>query len=266
MARRRAAVRLPAASGWLAAASLAGFTLVALAARARPAGSGPLPATRTGTPRDLRSAPAPVDQPALRAPTGHPFRMPWSSLGWIAASLLLLGVIWLVVTLGPRLPSWGRFRSGPRPVRPDEPTPDDLARQVSDTLAGTMAQLAGGQIRDAVILCWYRLQQIAEAAGLRRFPSDTSSDLAGRLLATLPLSEEPLHRLAELYREARFSSHPIPAAAVSQARADLALLRSELAPGAGYPGGSHNGSQDSGSQDGGSQRYGSQCYGSQRDG
>jgi len=48
------------------------------------------------------------------------------------------------------------------------------------------------------------------------------------LLATLPLSEEPLSRLTALYREARFSSHPIPAAAVAQAQADLARLRSEL--------------------------------------
>lgn len=231
---RPAAARLPAASGWLAAASLAGFTLVALAARAGPAGSGPLPAGGAGTPREPRtSAPALVDRPAPSHPNGHSLPVPWSFLELLVAAAVLLAVIWLLVTLGPRLPGWRSPRRGARPVRPDEPTPDDLARQVSDTLAGTMAQLAGGQIRDAVILCWYRLQQTAEAAGLRRSPADTSAELADRLLATLPLSEEPLNRLAALYREARFSSHPIPDAAVSQARADLARLRSELAPVAG---------------------------------
>lgn len=223
-------MRIPAVSGWLAAASLAGFTLVAWAARSRPGDSGPLPAGVSATPRDQRtSAPAPVDHPALSHPNGHSLRVSWSFLELLLAAAGLLAVIWLLVTLGPRLPGWRRPRRGPRPVRPDEPAPADLARQVSDTLAGTMAQLAGGQIRDAVILCWYRLQQTAETAGLRRAPADTSSELVERLLATLPLSAQPLNRLAALYREARFSSHPIPAAAVSQAQADLARLRSELA-------------------------------------
>ncbi len=238
-------MRVPAASGWLAAASLAGFTLVALAARSRPRGSDPLPAARAGTPRDLRAVPAPIDNPVLSHPTGRGLPVPWSFLGLLLAAAVLLAVIWLLVLFGPRLPGWRRARRGPRPARPEEPTPDDLARQVSDTLAGTMAQLATGQIRDAVILCWYRLQQTAETAGLRRSPADTSAELAGRLLATLPLSEEPLNRLAALYREARFSSHPIPDSAVAQARADLARLRSELTLAASVrrPDGDHSGDQ-----------------------
>lgn len=224
-----AAARFPAVSGWLAAASLAGFVLVALAARSRPGSSGAPVGGGFGTPHAPRtSAAVPVDRPVLSHPNGRGVPVPWSFLGLLLAAAALLAVIWLVVVLGPRLPGWPRPRRGPRPVHPDEPTPADLARQVSDTLAGTMAQLAGGQIRDAVILCWYRLQQTAEAAGLRRSPSDTPAELAEKLLATLPLSEEPLSRLTALYREARFSSHPIPAAAVVQAQADLARLRSEL--------------------------------------
>jgi hypothetical protein len=228
-------VRVPAGSGWLAAASLAAFTLVAWAARARPGGSGALPATgRAGAPSGLVSSPTPpVDNPALSHPRGDGLPVPWSFLGLLLAAAALLAVIWLLVLFGPRLPGWQRPGRGRRPIRPDEPAPADLARQVSDTLGGTLTGLAGGQIRDAVILCWYRLQQTAEAAGLRRSPADTSAELADRLLATLPLSEEPLNRLAALYREARFSSHPIPAAAVRQAQADLARLRSELAFAAG---------------------------------
>jgi hypothetical protein len=230
-----AAVRFPAATGWLAAASLTGFALVALAARAGPSsyGSGPA-AGEHGTPSGLITSPSPpVDQPAFSHPNGHALGVPWSFLGLVVGSLLLLAVIALLVALVPRLPRWQRpRRRRPRPVQPVEPAPDDLVRQVSDTLAATMSQLAGGQIRDAVILCWHRLQQAVDAAGLPRSPADTSAELVERLLATLPLSEQPLRRLAALYSEARFSSHPIPDSAVTQARADLARLRSELVPAA----------------------------------
>ena len=258
-------MRFTAGDRWLAAATLAGFGLVAVAARARPASLGPDPAAgEHGAPRGVStSAPPPVDnclrpsmsqgrlvstaadQPArCHHPNGDTSWVPWSFLQLMVASVLLLAVIALVVALVPRLPRWRR-RSRPRraPARPVELAPDDLAREVSRTLASTMSQLAGGQIRDGVILCWHRLEQTAEAAGLRRSPADTSSELAEKLLATLPLSEAPLNRLAALYREARFSSHPIPAAAVDQARADLAQLRAELeaATAGGLPAGARHG-------------------------
>jgi hypothetical protein len=237
------AVRVPAATGWLAAVSLAGFALVALAARAGPArgGSDPVAGAR-GKPSTVVSTETLVDkcpnsgvaaslQPHRCRPPGNSSfpTPPWLLLGLLAAGALLVAAIWLVVLLGPRLPGW-RWRGRPRhaPRRPTEPAPDDLAGQVSDSFAATLAGLTGGQVRDAVILLWHRLEQTADAAGLRRSPADTSSELAERLLATLPVSPEPLHRLAALYREARFSSHPIPDAAVARARADLVQVRSEL--------------------------------------
>lgn len=226
-----AAVRFPAATGWLAAASVAGFALVALAARARPTALGSDVLTEdhgTGHPV-TRSVPPPVEGTPRGHPNGHTLRVPWSFLQMLVPSLLLLAVIGLLVALVPRLPSWRR-RSRPRraPGPLVEPAPDDLARRVSDTLGATLSGLSGGHIRDAVLLCWHRLEQAVDAAGLRRPPADTSSELVERLLATLPLSEEPLYRLAALYREARFSSHPISEQAVTQARADLARLRTEL--------------------------------------
>jgi hypothetical protein len=169
-------------------------------------------------------------------------RLPWSLVELLLLAILLVAVIGIAVVLWPELR--GRLRSRrrrPRALRPIEPAPDDLIRQVSSTLRTTMSQVAGGQVRDAVILCWRRLEETAEAAGLRRSPADTSSDLAGRLLASMPLSEAPLNRLAALYREARFSSHPISAEAVAQARADLVRLRSELEAAAGLSTGAGHG-------------------------
>jgi Domain of unknown function (DUF4129) len=233
----RAAARPRMRDGWLAAATLAGFALVALAARARPDHSG---AAATGAPRSgvpvIRTTPPPPNEgPPRVPPRGRSLhlRLPWSVIEWLLIGILLLAVIGVLVALWPQLRARGRYGRAPRRSQPMEPAPDDLIRQVSSTLRATLSQVAEGQIRDGVILCWRRLEQTAEAAGLRRSPADTSSDLAGRLLASMPLSEAPLNRLAALYREARFSSHPIPAEAVAQARADLAQLRSELEAAAG---------------------------------
>ena len=224
-------MRLRMREGWLAAATLAGFAVVALAARAGPATPGPAPtAARPSGPREPKASARPQsDQLTGVPPSGRShFRLPWTFIELVLLLTLLLAAAGLAVALWPQLKHRWRSRHRPRAGRTYDPAPDDLIRQVSGTLRTTMSQVSGGQVRDAVILCWHRLEQTAEAAGLRRSPADTSSDLAGRLLASMPLSEAPLNRLAELYREARFSSHPIPAEAIAQARADLAQLRSEL--------------------------------------
>ena len=227
-------MRLRLRHGWLAAAALAGFLLVALAARARPAPPRATPAAARPSPRDTTlPANPPTEAPPEAPPRGEThIRLPWSVIEWLLLGVLLLAAIAILVALWPQLSARLRSRRAPRRARPIDPAPDDLIRQVSSMLR-TMSQVADGQIRDGVILCWSRLEQAAEAAGLRRSAADTSSDLAGRLLASMPLSEAPLNRLAALYREARFSSHPIPAEAVVQARADLAQLRSELEAAAG---------------------------------
>ena len=227
-------MRLRVRHGWLGAAALAGFLLVALAARARPDQPRATPTAGRPSPRDTTlSANPPTEAPPEVPPEGETrFRLPWSVIEWLLLGVLLLAAIAILVALWPQLKARLRSRRAPRRPQPIDPTPDDLIRQVSSVLR-TMSQVADGQIRDGVILCWRRLEQAAEAAGLRRSAAETSSDLAGRLLASMPLSEAPLNRLAALYREARFSSHPIPAEAVAQARADLAQLRSELESAAG---------------------------------
>ncbi|HEY0167108.1 MAG TPA: DUF4129 domain-containing protein [Jatrophihabitans sp.] len=224
-------MRFNAGNGGLAAAALAGFLLVGLAARAEPEQSGAPSAVRSGGPREAATTAVPQpDQWTTPPPeaTGD-FRVPWSLIQWVLLGALLLAVLGLAVVLGPRLIAWLRSRrAASRTARPVEPAREEVLRRVPDRLRAPVTDVAQGQIRDGVILCWHRLEQAAEAAGLPRLPSETSSDLAERLLSTLPLSQAPLDRLAALYREARFSSHPIPAEAVTQARADLARLRSEL--------------------------------------
>ncbi|HEX8304979.1 MAG TPA: DUF4129 domain-containing protein [Jatrophihabitans sp.] len=232
----RLRARLGPPSAWAASATLAGFVLVALAARAGPVPSGPADAVaQPSSPSTPRATATPQSDQLTGVPPSDSgrLRVPWSLIELLLLAILLVAVIAITLVLWPQWRGRLRSRRSRQTPRPFEPAPDDLIRQVSSTLRTTMSQVAGGQVRDAVILCWRRLEETAELAGLRRSPADTSSELVDRLLASMPLSEAPLNRLAALYREARFSSHPIPAEAVAQARADLVRLRSELEAAAG---------------------------------
>jgi hypothetical protein len=232
----RAATRLRSRDGWLAAATLAGFGLVALASRARRRPATPELVSRPSAPLTPSATAHPPARDAVNVrppPPGH-FRLPWSLVELILGATVLLAVIGLLVAFGPRMPALlrsrrRRHRLRRTPGQPAEQAPDDLVRRVSETLRLTMSQVAQGQARNGIILCWHRLEELADEAGFARSPADTSTDLASRLLYGLPLSAEPLNRLAALYREARFSSHPLGTEAIQQARADLAQLRSELA-------------------------------------
>jgi hypothetical protein len=72
------------------------------------------------------------------------------------------------------------------------------------------------------------LERAAADAGTHRAAPDTPSELAGRLIDRHAVSSAPLLRLADLYREARFSRHELPESARTEARAALEQLRAEL--------------------------------------
>ena len=67
-----------------------------------------------------------------------------------------------------------------------------------------------------------------ERAGLPRRASETSSEYALRILDLADADTVPVSRLAELYREARFSDHPITEEHRSEALTALAAIRRSL--------------------------------------
>jgi hypothetical protein len=84
--------------------------------------------------------------------------------------------------------------------------------------------------RQAVIVCWVRLEQAAAAAGTPRAPGDTPAELVTRLLAGHQVSAAVLYALAEVYRLARYATHTVDTVMRDQARAALQQLRTELSP------------------------------------
>jgi hypothetical protein len=142
----------------------------------------------------------------------------------LAVALVVAYLIWLVVR------SW--LESATRRPGTSSSGAGTLTRReaVLAAVDASIAELAreDGDARSAVIACWVRLEDVAEAAGTIREPGDTPSELVTRLLGDHQVSAGVLTSLADLYRTARYSALPIQTSMRDQARSALIQLRAEL--------------------------------------
>ena len=145
--------------------------------------------------------------------------------------LLLTGTVLLVVALGSR---WLAMRRTAVEVEPD--TADEQRAEVELLVAAVDAadvELRGSaDPREAGLAAYAAMARQLSHGLARRGRGPRSSDTAGELLdhavgAGL-VSGAPAHTLTELFREARFSQHPIGEEARTTARECLAEVRSEL--------------------------------------
>jgi hypothetical protein len=193
----------------------------------RPTPGTPDPTTGGGTLPD--ELPTPAD------PTGDreqgSFRL---TLTGVLSALLLLAAAVLAVAIAARLRLVMRRRRrrddtglrGPAgvPAEVEEPDVEELAR----VLGQQIEEIGLGAPRNAIVATWVALEQAAERAGVPRFPTDTSTDLAVRMLGSHVIERRPMDELAELYREARFSEHELTEQHRTSARACLERLRAQL--------------------------------------
>ena len=105
----------------------------------------------------------------------------------------------------PRL-RWPRRRRRP-PT--DFDVLDEVAASVTADADAQLAALHRGAPRNAIVECWLRLEAAVIAAGVDRAPADTSAELTQRVLSTHHVDRAAISALAALYREARFSEHPM---------------------------------------------------------
>ena len=87
--------------------------------------------------------------------------------------------------------------------------PDRLKQAISDDAVEQDRQLHEGDARNAIVAAWARFEVQGRAAGVDRHPWETSSEYALRILDRVSADSGAVNRLAGLYREARFSEHPI---------------------------------------------------------
>lgn len=112
----------------------------------------------------------------------------------------------------------------PLPVADAEEEPESVETALVDSLAG----LDEGSPRNAVVACWIRLEEMATSQGLPRHESDTPAEFVARALDAYRLDRVALERLADLYREARFSEHPLTEEHRTRARTCLERLVEEV--------------------------------------
>lgn len=162
--------------------------------------------------------------------------------GWVMPVVLgagaLLALVLLMVLLGAVLHTSSRFRRRSLRARaPAKPGAPDIGAEVVAALDAGLQQLdeSDSDPRRAVIACWVRLEGAASAAGTKRLPGDTSTDLVLRLLAGHSLSAAVLTGFADVYRQARYASHEVDERMREQAKAALGRLREELTGVAGVP-------------------------------
>ena len=150
--------------------------------------------------------------------------------------LALRIVLWTLIALATALVVAKFWRERPsfrwRRRRPPEEPFDllaDVAESITADAAAQREALQTGAPRDAIVVCWLRLEASVVAAGVERRPSDTSTELVERVLAEHQVNPTSLAVLAGLYREARFSEHQMTEASRATAISALDQVHAGLA-------------------------------------
>lgn len=142
--------------------------------------------------------------------------VPTHDLSWIGV-LVQVVLLALIVALVARLGwlAWRRMRErrrpGQGPVADFElvSAPESVARDVVTGAQDQFDLLLSGAPRNGIVAAWERFEQLAARHGLARARAETSSELTLRVLDLVDADRGAVQRLAELFREARFSEHQI---------------------------------------------------------
>jgi hypothetical protein len=134
---------------------------------------------------------------------------------------LMLAVA-VVVLLAAVVYAYRRLRAEWVPA-PKKPTtgPDDAQRLADAVESGRRALLDGADARAAVIACYAAMEASLGASGVARQATDSPQDLLERATASGLPTEGSVTALTDLFREARYSTHPMGDAQRAQAAAAL---------------------------------------------
>ncbi|WP_158600605.1 DUF4129 domain-containing protein [Tessaracoccus antarcticus] len=175
---------------------------------------------------------APSPSPMFPVPEQKPFIVP----GWVGdvirtvAVVVVLALIALLILrlAGVMVRTDRRQAADPSGNQSDIPEIDDEA--LAATVADTVASLRQGiPVDGAVIECWRRLERVASDSGIVRRPAQTSQEFTVEVLGHAVVDAAALQDLAELYRQALFSTHQLTDVHRDRAIAALEALSDQLA-------------------------------------
>lgn len=121
-----------------------------------------------------------------------------------------------------------------RRLRRDPVTPKEAVRAgvLPDVLSAGLRDMEGeldrGTSSEAVINAWLALERTAQTIGIDDDVSRTPAELVAEVLGGFNVDRGAIERLAALYREARFSEHPIGEEQREAARQALRRVREDL--------------------------------------
>ncbi|MFC1441380.1 DUF4129 domain-containing protein [Streptacidiphilus sp. N1-10] len=172
--------------------------------------------------------PSPLALPSLapaRKSGSHPF-----PVGEVLLVLISLLAVAAVVVLAVFVSRWLQARRTPPPVLRSTLAPeDDDGATLGDAVRAGRLALQGEDVRAAVIACYAAMEESLVAGGVRRHAADSPADLLRRASEAGLLAGLAPHQLAGLFREARYSTHPMTESDLQQARAALDEISALLA-------------------------------------
>jgi len=147
----------------------------------------------------------------------------WLTIGVTALLTMYALALFVLVALSVR----GRSEPADDAADADEDASPDgawgvvLPVELRDAVQNALTRLHEGSPRNAIVACWVCLRTATFRSGLPERPSDTAQEFVVRAVHGLGLDPSAVQTLAALYREARFSDHPMNEA--QRDRAGLAL-------------------------------------------
>jgi hypothetical protein len=179
-----------------------------------------------------------VKPPVGAGPQLQPDEPPeWmGAIAWILEILTVAVAAYLVYRLLRRLrQAWLARTLRRRPPSPEDAEFEVLgsAGHVSEVIEADAAEQRAALIeteepRDAIAECWHRFEQQAVRAGVAPRPWQTTSEFVLEVLDLVGADRGAVARLADLYREARFSDHTMTDAHRAAALAALDDIHGSL--------------------------------------
>jgi hypothetical protein len=142
----------------------------------------------------------------------------------IAAAIALVAAAILALHLIRSVPLPGAISStAPAP----EAAVEDEA--LADALAAGRSALKGDDARAAIIACYAAMEESLADAGVARELSDSPTDLLRRATARDAVDRSAAAALTDLFREARYSTHPLNDGHLTVARETLDAITASIA-------------------------------------
>jgi uncharacterized protein DUF4129 len=158
------------------------------------------------------------------------------AIAWVLEILTVIVAAYLVFRLLRRLRrAWVARRLRRRPPSPEDVEFEVLgsAGHVSEVIEADAAEQRAaltetGEPRNAIVECWHRFELQGVRAGIARRPWQTTAEFVLEVLDLVGADRGAVARLADLYREARFSDHTMTDAHRAAALAALDDIHASL--------------------------------------